>query len=122
MPSKLTRSEALARVHKLLALADPARGGTPNERAVAKTKAGRLIALWRFDSGELRAPTERRQRWTAPTRGPAETWSFDPATGDASANVKVYHYRDRANWRIEVPHDAEHSARRARVEQIRRGR
>lgn len=115
------RADALARVHKLLALADPTRGGTPNERDVAKTKAGRLVALWRFTSAELRAgrPTTRRRRWMAPTRGSA--WSFDPTTGEASANVKVYAYRDRANWRIEIPYDA-YSPQRQRVEQIRKGR
>lgn len=121
MAAAINRADALARVHKLLALADPARGGTPNERAVAKTKAGRLVAKFRFEGHELRArPSERRQRWAAPTRGPAEAWSFNPATGEASGNVKVHAYRDRSNWRIEIDPDAGRAERLKFIEQLRK--
>lgn len=108
----MERTTALRLARKLTALADPTRGGTPAERALADAKAKRLIERHGLRGHELRERTRERRPFTAPSSGPAERWSFDPTTGQASANVKVHSYRDRTNWRIEIPYDALYGQRR----------
>lgn len=101
----MTKAQAEARWHKLRALADPARGGTPAERDTAMRKAAGL--LLKFPGIRTRAPKPRGPRprvWTAPARGgPANwQWGFNPVTGAASQNVTVHHHADRSNWKIEI--------------------
>jgi hypothetical protein len=93
------RAEALHA--KLLALADPARGGTTHERAVAKQKADMLAARYGLAPPSRTArPRRRTPRFTAPAAG--EAWFFKPATGEHHGAVKVLSYTDRGNWRIEI--------------------
>lgn len=102
----MTPDQARRKVAALLALADPARGGTPAECQAARVKAQQLIARYHLEAPKASRPRaakpkQREPRFTAPASGPA--WGFDWATGKASPNVIVHHYRDRANWRIEIP-------------------
>lgn len=114
----MTREQAAARVAKLQALAEPGRGGSPAERALATKKAGELTA--RFGLHKTPRPTPPRsvppfgQR--GPRRGPPRrssgrvfvtdlqgaAWAFNAVTGEHSDNVKVRSYRNRSNWKIEV--------------------
>jgi len=122
----MDRAAALKLYTKLLALADPERGGTPAERAVAAAKAERLrerhgLAEHEAQQQRQRAARPRPQQpaWRAPARGPAERWAFNPNTGEASANVKVEWYRDRGNWKIEVPADVFHAQGEAALREQR---
>lgn len=97
----MDREQALAKVAKLRALADPARGGTDGERAVARAKAEVLER--RFRLGRVAPPPPQRpRRFEVPVRGKPRAWDFDMRTGQGSGNVKVHRYQDRANWKIEV--------------------
>lgn len=101
----MTRAQAERLVEKLDALADPARGGTEHERAAARNKATAMRARYGLDkptrpTTHARQRTRRRPAYTAPMSGAA--WTFNTATQEHSPNVKVHHYKDRANWRIEI--------------------
>jgi hypothetical protein len=111
----MTREQAADRVAKLQALADPARGGSPAERATAAAKARVLTERFGLHKAQEARPRPARprpsarerqrgarvRRWfVAATDGAA--WSFDASTGEHSPNVRVVSYRDRSNWKIEV--------------------
>jgi hypothetical protein len=100
----VTPEKAASLVSKLEALADPARGGTASERATAQRKAADLRQRFNLDrpSFSVRAGPVPRSGpiFTAPRSGPA--WEFNGVTGKGSKNVKIHHYRDRANWKIEI--------------------
>jgi hypothetical protein len=108
----VTADQARARIEKLLALADPARGGTDNERAVALQKAQALSNRYGIGlEGERRAHTARQARsrarrpphYAAPAHGPAFDFAAFMRTGKADApGVKVHHYRNRGDWKIEI--------------------
>jgi len=101
----MERADAIRLIPKLRALADPKRGGTPSERAVAAAKAERLARRFGIQEHETyRRPAPRSRGFRAPAQGPAQGWAFDPNTGEASENVKVHRYDSRSSWKIEIPY------------------
>jgi hypothetical protein len=97
----MERADAVRLVAKLQALADPTRGGTDAERAIAGEKATRLIKRFGLNAGETVRPKPAPPRhFTAPAHGGA--WDFDWRTGAHGPNVKVERYQDARNWKIEI--------------------
>ena len=108
----MDRSTAARLVAKLQAVTTD-RGATASEAAVAAAKAKALTDRFGLASTPPPPPRPRRQ---APRPAPAagfafwvggqpqtEPWTFDWRTGKGSENVKVHRYRDRGNWKIEIP-------------------
>ena len=101
----MTRDKARSLLAKLQALADPARGGTPGERAAAQRKADDLIA--RFDLRRPEPPPIRPTRvFTGGRDGQMPTAWFTDEKGTPAEGVKVHHFQDRRNWRIEFEPEA----------------
>ena len=98
----MTRDAALRRIQKLDALADPARGGTDAERALAREKAAALRAKFSVSASETRKRPAPRRRVFRTTSGGA-AWAFNVATGEASSNVRVEHWNSPGDWKIEIP-------------------
>lgn len=94
----MTKDGARRLIAKLEALADPTRGGTPAECALAGEKARELRA--RFRILEASPEPEAPRRFTGRRRGAS---FFDPRTGAHSSDVLVHHYRGRRDWKIEIP-------------------
>lgn len=113
----MTRAQAVEKAAKLERLARRTRHA--GERQAAREALLRLASRHGLSPDEWTEPSPEPRRWTAPRRGAAEVWYFDPATGSASANVEVRAWRDRNNWRIEVPHDALYGGNREAVRRIR---
>jgi hypothetical protein len=97
----MDRNAAIRLVGKLEALADPKRGGTEAECAVARAKADALIKRFNLNRRETACPPPPRpRRFTASRRGGA--WEFDIRTGAASSNVKVHRHNSVRDWKIEI--------------------
>jgi len=119
----MTTAQAQARIAKLLALAEPGRGGTPNERAVALQKAQALAGRHGISlEGARRAHAQRERAsrawrppsYAAPARGPA--YSFDVGefmrTGKSTdPRVRVHRHDGPRSWKIEYDPAAESEAR-----------
>src|SRR5262245_47119990 len=111
----MTRAKVVEKARKLDELAR--RTSYAGERRAAREALLRLVVRHGIGPDEY-APkplAERPRSWTAPTHGPAKRWYFNPLTGEGSANVKVHAYRNRANWRIEVPIEAEYGGYKQRA-------
>lgn len=98
----MNRDAAIRRIAKLEALADPTRGGTDAERALASSKAASLRAKFSVSATETARPRSRSRVFRTSRRGDT-SWSFDVSTGAASANVRVERWNGPGDWKIEVP-------------------
>lgn len=98
----MDRDDALRLVEKLDTLADPTRGGTDAERAVAKRKAMSLRARFGLRSGERVRHTPPPRRFTASASGETVSAVWNVQTGEHSSNVKVHHYESPRSWKIEI--------------------
>lgn len=100
----MTKAEATERVQKLLALADPKRGGTTAECELAAKKARDLIDRYGLDvkQHDLADGRVRKRRVTVADQTFDVQWAFDVNTGAASKNVTVHRYKNRGDWLIEV--------------------
>lgn len=105
----MRREDAARLVPKLRALAAD-KAATPGEARLAREKADALVARYNLGVEEVRrsAPRRGRRRRARPAP-PADwafwsipNWDFDLQTGRASKNVKVHHYHDSRNWKIEI--------------------
>jgi len=103
----VTRAQAERLVAKLDALAAPGSGAYPGERDAARAKASTIRARHGLDRPAPQPRQQARPRsrsarpaWTAPSTGAA--WAFDVKTQKHTPNVKVHHYTDPSNWRIEI--------------------
>jgi hypothetical protein len=111
----VTRDQAAQRIAKLRALANPAGGATPAEQRLAAKKATKLEQEHGLRTRSK--PRQRRSRGTGPGPRPRPRvpympnvtstiaqmdWQFNAKTGEHTDNVKVHHYQDISNWKIEV--------------------
>lgn len=102
----MNRAEAVERVRKLQALADPARGGTPAEREVASNKAAALMERFGLDRAEA-APREPAPSGGVFTSSTSTTGAYgyvvwNPVTGEHSSNVRVHAHASYNSWTIEI--------------------
>lgn len=98
----MTRAQAAERIRKLRALADPARGGSPAERATAKRKADELMARHGL---RVRRAARRNYRQPPPVRPQrifVADWSFNIKSGEHSDNVTVHYHNSPGSWKITV--------------------
>lgn len=115
----MTKDNAARLVAKLEALASDS-AATPSEATSARAKAKALRAKYHLDAKQVRSERRRtyrrqqpRPRTTyaapraAPRRAAAPLFNafdqFDPKTGKATGGIKVHHYQDPRNWKIELP-------------------
>lgn len=108
----MTRIQAWERTQKLLAVAADDSGATDNERAVAKRKAQKLVDEFELDSFS---------GYSSPPRVPKDApkgkvyvhpdgtvdynlpWAEFIATGRMNdKRARVIHYRNPANWKVEL--------------------
>lgn len=121
----VNRSDA-SRLVKALREVREDRGASPNEARVAAQKAAKLVERFGLEN---RRPSSRPRRPATPPPHPSRggftvddiiiddiiwmpdgvfanmfvpDWEFDPRTGEHSENVRVVHYENIGNWKIEV--------------------
>lgn len=107
----MDRFDAVRRV-KALREVTVERGATPAEALTAQRKAQQITERFGIADTEMRKPRVRDRPMRAQPSTvaygfpmgppPIPDWEFDPTTGKHSKNVKVHHYANPGNWRIEI--------------------
>ena len=99
----MDKTTAIRLVRKLRAVTED-RGATGPEAQLAAEKASRLEKRFGLGPMDFAAPKVKPREWRAsPMGGVVPFFDFDIATGKAGPGVKVHHYTNRSNWKVEIP-------------------